>query len=293
MHPFWRLIRFVVMVFVSGFVISAGALPALSQAGVPVPEDSALYKAFNQLKTQSSYRVIMNMQSNDPRMAQMAASGMGFGTTEKLVQGNTTQVIMHVKMPATDVRGEIDDWEFRAVVKDGRGARLISSAAVPRLLKRTDQMVDMQLAMLEKQSSVAMLHALAEGPLGMVSAAVNGAQMAQGLGALMALKKQAHDMFSWKCEGNVGQSGSKTAAQLTDLRATGDQAIEGTAATAYEFYVKDNGRSQGPIRLLVGKDSGLPLRLEMNDPGGHGSMRMDYTDFNKPAQIEVPDCLGK
>ncbi len=266
---------------------------ALGQSGVPAAEDSPVYKAFSQLKSQSAYRVSINMQSSDPRMAQMLASGMGMGPMEKTVQGNTTQVVTHMKMPAMDVKGVIDDWEIRAVVKDGRGARLITSAAVPRLLKASDQMLDMQMAMLEKQASTTLAQALAEGPAGLVQAAMSGADMAMGAMEMTALRKKSHDMFSWQCMSQVGQSGSKLGpAQLTDLRAVGDQSVEGTAATAYEFYVKDKGRSQGPVRFLVGKDSGLPLRIEMNDPGGRGSMQMNYTDFNKPVQIEIPACLA-
>ncbi len=263
------------------------------QAGVPVPPDSALYKAFNQLQTQSSYRVTINLQSNDPRMAQMAAQGMGMGAMEKLVQGNTTQVVTHMKIPSFDSRGAIEDWEIRAVVKDGHAARLITSAAVPRLLKRTDQMLDMQMAMLEKQASSTVMQALAQGPAGILSAAVQGAAMAKNMTAIAAARKTSKDMFSWQCVDQVGQSGSKSTPELTDLRPVGDQSIEGVSAAVYEFYVKENGRSQGPIRLLVAKDTSLPLRLEMTDPGGRGSMHMDYSDFNKPAQIEIPDCLGK
>jgi hypothetical protein len=37
----------------------------------------------------------------------------------------------------------------------------------------------------------------------------------------------------------------------------------------------------------------LPLRIEMTDPGGRGSVQMNYTDFGSPVQIEVPACLGK
>lgn len=266
---------------------------AFSQAGVPVAEDSPLYKAFNQLKTVSGYRVTINMQTNDPRMAQMAASGMGMGNIEKVVQGNTTQVVTHMKVPATDARGALDDWEIRAVVKDGKGARIITSAAVPRLLKQNDQIIAMQMAMLEKQASTAMAQAMAQGPLGMVSAAMAGAQMAQGLAAAMMVRKVERDLFTWKCMSEMGQTGSKQGpAQLTDLRPVADQAVDGTAASAYEFYARDNGRSQGPIRLLVAKDSGLPMRIEMNDPGGHGSMQMNYTDFNKTSPIEIPDCLA-
>jgi hypothetical protein len=45
-----------------------------------------------------------------------------------------------------------------------------------------------------------------------------------------------------------------------------DQVVNGQAAAAYEFYAYDNEKTQGAIHLLVAKDSGLPLRLEMGNP---------------------------
>jgi hypothetical protein len=219
--------------------------------------------------------------------------GMGMGAMEKLVQGNTTQVVMHMKMPAMDQPGTMDDWEFRAVAKDGRAARLITSPAVPRLLKRADQMLDMQMAMMEKQAATSVAQALAQGPLGAISAAVQGASAAASMAGAMAMKRKAHEFFSWQCVPGAGQAAEKTTPQLTDLHPVADQKVGETVAAAYEFMVNENGKSQGPVRLLVTKDSGLPLRLEMSDPQGHGNVHMDYSDFSKPAQIEVPDCLSK
>jgi outer membrane lipoprotein-sorting protein len=109
----------------------------------------------------------------------------------------------------------------------------------------------------------------------------------------VSLKRKAHEFFSWQCVPGAGQTAEKTAPQLTGLRPVTDQKVGETSALAYEFFVNENGKSQGPVRLLVAKDSGLPVRMEMTDPQGHGSVHMDYTDFNKTTQIEVPDCLSK
>lgn len=293
MNPLCRAARgmfAVPVVFVAVLTVSPFAF---SQSSAPAAEDSPVYKAFTQLKGQTSYRMTINIESKDPRMAQMAAMGMGMGAMEKLVQGNTTQVVMHMKMPAMDQRGEIDDWEIRAVVKDGRAARLITSPAVPRLLKRADQMLDMQMAMMEKQAATSIAQALAQGPLGAISAAVQGASAAASMAQAVTLKRKAHEFFSWQCVPGAGQTAEKTTPQLTDLHPVADQKVGETGAAAYEFMVNENGKSQGPVRLLVAKDSGLPLRIEMSDPQGHGNVHMDYSDFSKPAQIEVPDCLSK
>ena len=295
MNPLCRAVRgmFAVPVVLVAAVVLAVSPLAFSQSGASAAEDSPVYKAFTQLKGQSSYRMTINIETKDPRMAQMAAMGMGMGAMEKVVQGNTTQVVMHMKIPAMDQRGAIDDWEIRAVVKDGRAARLITSPAVPRLLKRGDQMLDMQMAMMEKQAATSIAQALAQGPLGAISAAVQGASAAASMAEAVALKKKAHEFFSWQCVPGAGQSTEKTTPQLTDLHTVADHKVGETAAAAYEFFVNENGKSQGPVRLLVAKDSGLPLRIEMSDPQGHGNVHMDYTDFSKTAEIEVPECLSK
>ena len=115
MNPLCRAVRGLFAVPVVVVAVLTISPFVFSQSGAPATEDSPVYKAFTQLKGQSSYRMTINIESKDPRMAQMAAMGMGMGAMEKLVQGNTTQVVMHMKMPAMDQPGAIDDWEIRAV----------------------------------------------------------------------------------------------------------------------------------------------------------------------------------
>jgi len=293
MNRFARAFKEILAVCAVSVAVLAAPPVAASQSGVPVAEDSPLYKAFNQLKDQPNYRVTINMEMKDTRMAKMAAAGMGMGAMEKVVQGNTTQVTMHMKMPATDQPGTIDDWEIRAVVKDGRAARLITSPAVPRLLKKSDQMLDMQMAMMEKQAAMSLAQALAKGPLGPIEAAMQGATAAANLAAGMAVKRNSHEFFSWQCIDRPQQQNERTAPALTGMHTMADQKIGAVDAAAYEFFVNENGKSQGPVRLLIAKDSGLPLRIDMNDPEGRGSVHMDYVDFGKTAHIEIPECLGK
>jgi hypothetical protein len=265
----------------------------LGQTGAPVPEDSPVFNAFRQLEKQTDgYRVRTEMQASDPRMAQMMQSA-GMGAMEKIVKGNTTQVSMHMKIPATDIRGQVDEWEIKAVVRDGKGARLITSPAVPRLLKEVDANLDMQMAMMERQAASVVAQAFA-GPMGGISAAVAGASMAASMVQAVELRKQAHDFFKWKCLDNAPQQpANKDTSLLSNLKSLGDQQIEGAPHAAYEFYVRDNqNRLQGPVRLYVAKDIGLPKRIEMTDPQGHGSMQMNY-DYGTTPEIEIPECLAK
>jgi len=269
---------------------------ALAQAGVPVPDDSPIYNSFRALEKLPGYKMHMDLQSSDPRMQQMMASGMGMGAIEKTVKGDTSQVIMHMKLPAFDTRGAADDWEIKSVAQNGRAARMFSSPAIARLNKKNEQMMAMEMAMMEKQAGMAIGQALAKGPMGALSAGVMAASTAMSMAEMTRLERQSEEFWKWKC---IDQPGATTEAekeknrsQLTDLKAVGDDSVNGTAASAYEFYVRDQGKLQGPVRLLVAKDSGLPLRMHMNDPEGHGSVDMNY-DYSGVGDIEIPACLAK
>jgi hypothetical protein len=272
------------------------AVPARAQtkpAGVPVAEDSPLFTAFRLLEKQPAYRMTMTAEPSDPHMAQMMAKGMGMSPAETVVKGGVHQATMHWKMPAMDQPGTIDDWEIRAVVQNGRGARLISSPAVPRIMKYNEQMLAMQMAMLEKQAALAMAQAAATGPMGAIAAANMAAQMA--IGAAMAARelKKEKEFFTWKCMDKLGggQPTGERKNQMTDLKPLGDQAVGGVSAAGYEFFVRDGDKFQGPIHLLVDKSSGLPLRIDMTDLQGRGSMHIDYS-FDKIGDIEIPACLA-
>jgi hypothetical protein len=276
------------------FVTIAPFATAQSPTGVPVPDDSPVYNAFKLLEKQPGYHMRMTMETNDPRLAKMAVGGMGPGNIEMVVKGNTKQVTMHMGMPATDLPGTIDDWEIRSVAQNGRAARLITSPAVPRYLRLGEEALAMQMAMLDRQASMAIGQALAEGPLGAISAGVMAGSVALAHVEAARAEKKMKDFFSWQCVPGAGggTSGQTGPPPLTDLRTIGDQAVAGTPATAYEFYTRSGDRLQGPVRLYVAKDSGLPLRVEMTDPQGRGSMHMDYTDIGHPGDIEIPPCLA-
>jgi hypothetical protein len=262
---------------------SANSVP--SHAGVPVPLDSALYTSFERLKTQPGYRMVMTMHTTDPQMEQMAQSM--FSPAELLVEGNTRQYVMHYKMPAPDLPGTVDDWEIRAVVQNGRGARLITSPAVPRLMKLAEEKAAKDLAELDRMAANAIAHAAAEGPMGAIGAATTAASTAMAHAEVPKMLKMQRDMFSWQCR-DVPQSGGpgdKSATQLTDLHPIPDQEVNGRAAAAYEFYAYDNQKTQGTVHLLVARDTGLPLRIEMSDPNSPGSIQMNYGPLAGPANI--------
>jgi hypothetical protein len=273
-----------------GSARSANAIPP--HAGVPVPLDSPLYTSFARLQTQPGYRMAMTMQTSDPRMTQMAQNI--FSPGELLVQGNTRQYVMHYKMPATDVPGTVDDWEIRAVVQNGRAARLITSAAVPRLLKESEAKAAHDLAELDRMAATTIARAAAEGPMGAIGAGMTAAGVALAHVEAPKMLKKERDMFSWQCRDlpQSGGPGGQSTSQLTDLHPIGDQNVNGSMADGYEFYSYDNQKTQGTVHLFVAKDTGLPLRIEMADSSGAGGIQMNYSQLSSPVQIEVPTCLA-
>ncbi len=268
---------------------SANSIP--SHAGVPVPLDSPLYTSFMRLKTQPGYRMVMAMHSTDPRMEQAAQSI--FTPGELLVVGDTRQYTMHYKMQATDIPGRVDDWEIRAVVQNGRAARLITSAAVPRLLKESEEKAAHDLAELDRMAATSIARAAAEGPMGAIGAGMTAAGVAMAHAEVPKMLKKERDMFSWQCR-DVAPSGpgAQSTTQLTDLHPIGDQNADGTMADGYEFHSYDNEKTQGTVHLLVAKDTGLPLRLELLDPRGAGGIQMNYILLATPPTIETPPCLA-
>ena len=231
-----------------GSASSANSIP--SHGGVPVPLDSALYTSFTRLKTQPGYHMVMTMQTSDPKMAAMAQSI--FSPQEMLVVGNTRQYTMHYKMPATDVPGTVDDWEIRAVVQNGRAARLITSAAVPRLLKESEEKAAHDLAELDRMAATTIARAAAEGPMGAIGAGMTAAGVAMAHAEVPKMLKKERDMFSWQCR-DVPQSGpgAQSTTQLTDFHPIGDQNV--------------NGADGGWVRVLF-------LR-QREDPGHGASVR--------------------
>jgi hypothetical protein len=265
--------------------------PQVNPPGVPVPADSPMFEAFRKLQQQSSYHQRMTINIDDPQMQQMMAQ-MGFAPAETITSGDTKQVSMHFKLP---VSGQVEDFELRSVSRNGRIAKKWSSPASGRILKEQDASIAKQLAQAEQQSASSIAKNLAMGPMGLVSSAVSAAGAAASVAEAAKIKKEAHDFWEWSCLDGSGPTPSQSRLEpppLTDLKVLGDQTLEGVAVTSYEFYVKQNGKSQGPVQMHIAKDTGLPMRMAMRDPRAGGSMQMDYFGFNQAADIEVPGCLS-
>ncbi len=274
----------------------AGKRPDTSRAnppGVPITMDSAPMKSFQLLEQHPVYHMRMTIVTPDPQMAQMLAQ-FGIGNSETIVSGGVKQVSMTLKMPMPDT-GQVDDFEFRSISKDGHAASIIISPASERIKKMADAKLTQAEAQMAKAAEHTIAQSLTQGPVGWARAGMMAAETAVFDAQVESLRKRVHDMFEWKClKGSNQQPVDKTALPpLTDLKEIGGQSMDGTPVSAYEFYVKEKDQFHGPMHMYVGKESGLPMRIEMLDPQMRGaSMKMDYFDFDKGGEIEVPACLA-
>jgi hypothetical protein len=257
-------------------------------AGAPVPMDSPVFEAFRRMEQQPVYHQRIKFVTSDPQMERMLAQ-MGMTPAETTVAGDTRQVSMRFQMP---VMGQVEDFELRAISRNGRLAKKWSSPASGRILKAQDAAIAKQLAQAEESAARSIARNLAAGgPMGLLSAGVSAAGAAASVAAAARVRKQAHEFFEWACmDGGAPAADHRDPPPLTDLKATGDQTLDGLAVTGYEFFVKQGGRFQGPVQLFVAKETGLPFRIAMSDPRAGGGMQMDYS-FNPGGEIEIPACL--
>ena len=265
--------------------------PQVKPPGIPIPDDSPVFNSFRELEKQPAYRMTMAMESNDPRMAQAAAQGLAISPADVVVKNGVKQVVMHMKMPAMDQPGTIDDWEIRAVAQNGRVGHIISSSAAARLQKANDRMLQMELQMLEQQAKSAALQAAMAGPFAPIQAAVAAGGVAASIAGVKILQEEQKKMFSWQCQDSGSVTENEKSAQMTDLRVLDDQTLGGVQAATYEFYVRSGDQFNGPLHLLVAKQTNIPLRIEMSDPRMNGSMHIDYSFDNIP-EIQMPPCMG-
>lgn len=275
----------------------AGKRPDPSRAnppGVPITTDSAPMKSFQLLEQHPVYHMRMTIVTPDPQMEQMMAQ-FGIGNSETIVSGGVKQVSMKLKMPMPDIPGQVDDFEFHSISKDGHAASIIISPASERIKKMADAKLTQAEVQMARAASHTIAQSLMQGPIGWARAGMMAAETAVFDAQVESLRKRVHDFFEWKCQkGSNQQQVDKTVLPpLTDLKEIGDQSLEGTPVSAYEFYVKEKDQFHGPMHMYVAKDSGLPMRIEMSDPQMRGaSMKMDYFDFDKGEEIEVPACLA-
>jgi hypothetical protein len=190
----------------------------------------------------------MNLTSTDPRMARMASSGIGITGMEIWVKDDVHKNTMHMRMKEADARAA------QQLAINGRGVavgKYIRCAPVPPC---TTPLASQSSTMPLREPSVAgMMDVMlaqsaiknaAGGPIAWAVAGMDAGVAAATYAGTAKLLKKAHDMMSWQCQvldPSVVQN-AKAAPDLSDLKALGDDTLNGVAVTKYEFYACANGK---------------------------------------------------
>jgi len=264
--------------------------------GVPVPADSPILAAFQRLESAKAYRVRMEMSTTDSR-ARQAMQQMGMDHFDKAVVSPDTQSIsFHMTIPAVDLPGKSDDWEVRSVVKGKRMARKFDTPSKARILAMQEASMAKQMAQADMYATMSLAQAALGGPLGAISGAVQLASLAASHAAAAATLKKAHDFFEWTCAdapAGASLSGSKDNVTFTDLVDLGERTDGGTAVHGYRFFVREQGQYHGPVEVDIAHATGLPARFTISEPSMGATMTMRYSDYDRPAEIDLPPCLAK
>ena len=271
---------------------SAGPAPP----GVPVPADSPLIAAFHRLDAAKAYRVRMEMSTTDPRALQ-SMQQMGMGNFEKaVVKPDTQSVTLHMKLPAVDRPNQSDDWTVLAVIKGKRAARKFDTPAKEKILAMQEASIAKQFAQADLAATTSLAQAAASGPVGWASAGVQLAALAMSHAEAASALKKSREFFEWTCQdAPAGASAQRSpdSVSFTDLQDLGERKDGDVPVHGYRFYVREQGRSEGPMEVDVARATGLPTRFTMSEPSMGATMVMRYSDYDQPAQIEIPPCLAK
>ncbi|HEY2798844.1 MAG TPA: hypothetical protein VGK26_13220 [Thermoanaerobaculia bacterium] len=264
--------------------------------GVPVPADSPLIAAFKRLDAAKAYRVRMEMSATDPRALQ-SMQQMGMGNFEKaVVKPDTQSVTLHMKLPSVDAPGKSDDWTVLAVVKGKRAARKFDTPAKEHILAMQEASIARQFAQADMAATTSLAQAVASGPMGWASGAVQMASLLMSHAEAASALKKSREFFEWTCQdapASASATHSADSVTFTDLVDLGDRTDGDVPVHGYRFYVLEQGRSQGPVEVDVAKTTGLPTRFAMSEPSMGASMVMHYSGYDRPAEIEIPPCLAK
>jgi hypothetical protein len=284
----------------SGLGGDSGARPRRSGTadppGVPVPADSPLMTAFQRLESAKAYRVRMEMSTTDER-ARQSMQQMGMDHFDKaVVKPDTESVTFHMSIPAIDQGGKPDDWEVRSVIKGKRMARKFDTPAKARLLALQEASLAKQMAQADMYASMSIAQAAAGGPMGWVSGAVQLAAMAASHAQAANALKKGREFFEWTCSdtpAGASASHSPEGTTFTDLVDLGERSDGGVSVHGYRFFVRQQGQYHGPVEVDIASSTGLPTRFAMSEPSMGASMVMRYSDYDRPAEIEIPPCLTK
>jgi hypothetical protein len=130
--------------------------------------------------------------------------------------------------------------------------------------------------------------------MGWVSGAMQLAAMAASHAQAAAALKKGREFFEWTCmDAPAGASASRSpdSVTFTDVVDVGERTDGDVPVHGYRFFVREQGQYHGPVEVDIARSTGLPTRFAMSEPSMGASMVMHYSDYDKPAEIEMPACL--
>jgi hypothetical protein len=212
------------------------------------------------------------------------------------VKPDTQYITFHMSIPAIDLPGKSDDWEVRSVIKGKRMARKLDTPAEPRILALQEAAAAQQMAKVDMYAAMSLGEAALGGPLGGISGAVQLASMAFSHAEAAAALKKGRQFFQWTCaDAPAGASArhSPDSVTFTDLVDLGERTDGDVPVHGYQFFVREQGQYHGPVEVDIARATGLPTRFVMSEPSMGATMVMRYSDYDRPATIELPPCLAK
>jgi hypothetical protein len=176
-----------------------------------------------------------------------------------------------------------------------KGSKMATYLDCPECEKAIDESMRQQMRQFLKDLTMNLLRSIAGGPQAVIAPAVTSAMAfaaQETVGrAMIAAEKKGASLNQWTCRSAKVEKSVKAAAEsLLHPKATGSARVGTERAHTYEFSVMDQeSEREVPMTLYVSASSGLPLKIEMNQP--EGSIRVEYYDINAPIAIDVPDCM--
>lgn len=232
------------------------------------------------------------------------AKQMGMGDflkpmVHEVVNPDWRRAVQELRMPMMkNYQIKFFDAKLISVTK---GPTLATYLDAPEVEREADKIVRQQLAMQAAQWASSMVSniagAVAGGPVGMISAAIEMGIMNPATQAAMA-QAQSHNKMKeevgvnrWKCRPFEPQKGVGTQQPpVKDAKFLGTGQTAGQSAKIYQFTARDASTKMDlPVTVFVSAGSGLPLRMELSMK--EGGMAMDYYDIDAPIKIERPDCM--
>jgi hypothetical protein len=293
-------------------------VPAFSQT---TPRDE-IVSSLTKLKTLKTYRIKMTMVPGPAMQSQMQmASQMGFDVdikpmTREIVNPDLQRTTMQMILPSMGLtpgkkptKGEKQPINmlhpnFIAVSQANKLATYIDCQDCEKQMDdMTEQMLRMQAEQAAKTATMDIIKsaagaALTGNPVDLIRSIMTDVEANAAASEALAHKyekkgKSDLGLNQWKCRDRtaaVESSDQTTLPPMKDLTALPDETAGSEMAKVYQFTMVDEGSNREmQIKFYASATTGMPMKFVMTQP--EGTMNMEYSDFDAPIKIEIPDCM--